>query len=88
MEAGELHHSHPMEKPGRQEYWTYLLQFLRHSLTHFHEQNSDRQWKGASPVMEEVEQRPTAPQTCCSGRATTAFMISGTYCFTRSLRQQ
>ena len=27
-----------------------------------------------------------APQTCCSGSATTAFMISGTYCFTSSLR--
>ena len=35
--------------------------------------------------MAEDEQRPTAPQTCCSGRATTAFMISGTYCFTSSL---
>ena len=35
--------------------------------------------------MEEEEQRPTAPQTCCSGSATTAFMISGTYCFTSSL---
>ena len=35
--------------------------------------------------MEEEEQRPMAPQTCCSGSATTAFMISGTYCFTSSL---
>ena len=36
--------------------------------------------------MEDEEQRPMAPQTCCSGSATTAFMISGTYCFTNSLR--
>ena len=36
--------------------------------------------------MEEEEQRPMAPQTCCSGSATTAFMISGTYCFTSSLQ--
>lgn len=35
--------------------------------------------------MAEEEQRPTAPQTCCSGSATTAFMISGTYCFTSTL---
>ena len=38
--------------------------------------------------MEEEEQRPMAPQTCCSGSATTAFMISGTYCFTSSLHTQ
>ena len=35
-----------------------------------------------APLRSAALHMPMAPQTCCSGRLTTAFMISGTYCFT------